>query len=249
MTQLVEVADRVWVARYAAYDVNVTVLGGERGLVVVDSRESVEAGRELAADVAALGRGEVVAVVNTHDHVDHVGGNTALGAPEVVAHEDADVPTATRTFSSVSTLDLGDRVVELFHPGRAHTAGDLVVRVPDADLLVVGDLVEEATPPWYGADSWPLDWPIALDMVLGLASGSTVVVPGHGIPVDRDFVEQQRGDVGIVAETLRDLAGRGVPRAEALAAASWPFPPEHIAEGVARAYDQLPQARRTLPLV
>ena len=49
-----------------------------------------------------------------------------------------------RTFSSAIALDLGDRYVELVHPGRGHTAGDLVVRVPDADVVLAGDLVEQA---------------------------------------------------------------------------------------------------------
>ncbi|WP_110182514.1 MBL fold metallo-hydrolase [Nocardioides solisilvae] len=253
MPELVEVADRVWVARYAAHDVNVTVVGGERGALVVDTRESEQAGRELLEDLRRLGLVTVTAVACTHDHFDHVGGNGALAAAypglEVVAHEDAAVPGVTRTFSSVHVLDLGDRAVELFHPGRAHTSGDLVVRVPDADVLVAGDLVEEATPPWYGEDSWPMEWPVALDLVLGLVSPGTVVVPGHGAPVDRDFVERQRADVGTVAETLRDLVGRGVPEADALAAATWPFPPEHVAAAVPRAYAQLPRAQKLLPLV
>ena len=47
----------------------------------------------------------------------------------------------------------GDRHVELIHPGRGHTAGDLVVRVPDADVLLAGDLVEESDPPFIGDDS------------------------------------------------------------------------------------------------
>ena len=66
---------------------------------------------------------------------------------------------ADHTFSSVRSIDLGDRVVELVHPGRGHTGGDLVVRVPDADVLLAGDLVEESAPPSYGPDCFPLDWP------------------------------------------------------------------------------------------
>ena len=50
----------------------------------------------------------------------------------------------TETFSSARAVDLGDRMVELVHPGRGHTAGDLVLRVPDADLVFAGDLVEES---------------------------------------------------------------------------------------------------------
>ena len=47
-----------------------------------------------------------------------------------------------QTFSSVTTIDLGDRAVELVHPGRGHTDGDLVVRLDDADVLLAGDLVD-----------------------------------------------------------------------------------------------------------
>ena len=106
-----------------------------------------------------------------------------------------------RTFSSAAVVDLGDRVLELVHPGRAHTSGDLVVRVADADVLVAGDLVEESGPPAYGPDSFPMEWPLALDVCLQLCTDRTVVVPGHGAPVDRAFVMDQRADIGVVAET------------------------------------------------
>lgn len=286
-----EIADRVWLARRDWFDVNVTVVGGDRGLVVVDTHGSTRAGRELVEDVRRLatrtgrhpGDG-VVAVVNTHWHFDHSFGNEAFreawpqlpihaheGAREELeqgaarvqqryADDPADPHTAdvlaTRvvlpdhTFSSVRVLDLGDRALELLHPGRAHTGGDLVLRVPDADVLVAGDLVEESAPPSFGEDSWPMEWPLALDVVLGLTTPRTVVVPGHGAPVDRDFVEEQRNTIGIVAETVRDLAARGVPVAEALeTAAEWPWPREHLATAVERAYAHLPRSQKRLPLV
>ena len=68
-----------------------------------------------------------------------------------------------------------------------------------------------------------MDWPLSLDIVIGLVTPSTVVVPGHGAPVDRDFVETQRNEIGVLAETIRDLATRGVPADQAVAAAQWPY--------------------------
>ena len=150
-------------------------------------------------------------------------------------------------------LDLGDRLVELVHPGRGHTGGDLVVRVPDADVLLAGDLIEESAVrdrvPGFGADSYPMDWPLSLDLVLGLLTPASVVVPGHGAPVGRDFVEEQRNAIGIVAETIRDLATRGVPVDEALDAAEWPFPKKYLADAVRRGYEHLPRSQQRLPLV
>ncbi len=282
-----EIADRVWVARHEWFDVNVTLVGGGRGLMVVDTHASGRAARAVVDDVRRLGAGDVVAVVNTHEHFDHTFGNGTFrreyGEVPIHAHEvaaertvpagerikglyDAEpddphrdevqetaIVAADQTFSSAVALDLGDRMVELVHPGRGHTGGDLVVRVPDADVLLAGDLVEESAArnavPGFGSDCYPMEWPLTLDVVLGLTTGSSVVVPGHGAPVDRDFVEEQRNAIGIVAETIRDLATRGVPLDQALAAADWPFPREELEHAVRRGYEHLPRSQRRLPLV
>ena len=278
-----EVGDRVWVAHYEFIDVNVGLVGGERGLVVVDTYASAPLARGVVDDVRALGAGEVVAVVNTHEHFDHTFGNgtfrqeygadlpihaTEEAAARTVAsgeawkakseaYDDPRVPDvrateivpADRTFSSAAVVDLGDRYLELLHPGRGHTGGDLVVHVPDAEVLLAGDLVEESGPPAYGDDSHPMDWPLTLDLVLGLLSPAATVVPGHGALVDRAFVEEQRGLIGVVAETIRDLAAQGVPVDEALAAAEWPYPAERLAHAVRRGYAHLPRSQKRLPLV
>ncbi|MFA6577133.1 MAG: MBL fold metallo-hydrolase, partial [Nocardioides sp.] len=131
---------------------------------------------------------------------------------------------------------------------RGHTAGDLVVRVPDCDTLLSGDLVEESAAPGFGGDCYPLEWPWTLDIVLGLTTSSSVVVPGHGAVVDREFVEVQRNQIGLVAETVRDLAGRGVKVEDALDAGEWPFPRSALADAVRRGYEQLPRSQKRLPL-
>jgi glyoxylase-like metal-dependent hydrolase (beta-lactamase superfamily II) len=103
--------------------------------------------------------------------------------------------------------------------------------------------------PGLGDDCFPMDWPISLDLVLNLVGPDTVVVPGHGAPVGREFVQEQRSALGVVAETIRDLAGRGVPLDQALDAADWPYPREHLADAVRRGYEHLPRSQKRLPLV
>ena len=256
MSEFTEVADRVWVARYQAYDVNVTVVEGEAGLLVVDTHGSVEEGRAVLADLRRLSTRPLAAIVNTHEHFDHTYGNPAFleeGVVPVLAHETAaanspETVRADTTFSSVSSIDLGDRVVELIHPGRGHTGGDIVVRLGDADVLLAGDLVEESGHPAYGEDSYPLEWPWTLDLVLELVGPDTVVVPGHGTPVGREFVQEQRSAIGVVAQTIRDLAARGVTVDEALGSTQWPYPGEHLANAVRRGFEHLPRSDKRLPL-
>lgn len=279
-TPFEEIADRIWVARYPWFDVNVGLVAGEAGLVLIDTNASADLARETLAAVRRISSAPILAAVNTHVHFDHVLGNAVLAAEgaELVAHEhaaaalldhveqtrrdlaedlDPRVPgllatepaVPTRTLSSALALDLGDRALEVIHPGRGHTDGDLVVRVPDADVVFAGDLVEESGMPDLGADCFPMDWPASVDLMLGLTGERTRIVPGHGAVVDQDFVHEQRSAIGVVAETIRDLATRGVPLDQALAAAEWPYPAENLADAVRRGYEQLPRVRRQLPLV
>ena len=282
MSKFTEVGERVWVARYEWYDVNVSVVEGEAGLLVVDTHASTKAAQEVIADLRRLSSRPVVGLVNTHEHVDHTFGNAAFreeyGEVPITAHEVAAFNTvshgeqvkacslargdhraeemaetpivpADHTFSSVATIDLGDRAVELIHPGRGHTGGDLVVRIDDADVVLAGDLVEESGAPAYGDDCFPMDWPRSLDLALELIGPTTVVVPGHGVPVDRDFVQEQRASIDVVARTIHDLAGRGVALDQALESAQWPYPIEHLGDAVRRGYEQLPRAAKRLPLI
>ncbi|HEV7707785.1 MAG TPA: MBL fold metallo-hydrolase [Asanoa sp.] len=93
-----------------------------------------------------------------------------------------------------AVLDVGGRLVTLFHFGRGHTAGDLVVHVPDADVVIAGDLVEESGPPAFG-DSFPLEWPGTVAALLRLTTPQTLVVPGHGAPVGQGFVTGQHEEL------------------------------------------------------
>lgn len=262
-----EVADGCFVGRHQPYDVNSAVIVGGEGVLVVDTRASLAQGRSLAGHVRLLTSVPVAHIVNTHAHFDHLFGNGAFAGVPAVAHDSVplDLPghverIARRhgletddphrddvlatvvvppevTFSSAWSTDLGDRYVEVVHLGRGHTAGDVLVRIPDADLLCAGDLVESSNPPSYGADCYPLEWGATLEQVSSLIGAGTVVVPGHGPPVDKAFVLQQRLDVVDVGEQIRALAHRGVPVHEALAQAGWPFPVEGLDDAVLRGYE------------
>ncbi len=247
-----EVAEGVWVRRFDPFNVNVTVLDVGGGLVVVDTRTSLVEGEEIRASLREISRRKVVGVVNTHHHVDHVLGNGAWPKVPRYGHErcterwedieglkmeaagwfplaqrqdvwDAPVLPPDHTFTSSMPLGIGDREVVLHHPGRGHTDNDIVVHLPDVDVLLAGDLVEEGAPPDFD-DSYPAEWPATLTRVMSLASG--VVVPGHGEVVDADFVAAQRDELADLAawlDTPEDERGEA-PYAEdvvAVAARRW----------------------------
>lgn len=270
-----EVGAGVFVRRYPFLDQTIgAILGRERALVI-DTRATSLQARELIQDLRQLTRLPWV-VANTHVHFDHAFGNAAFRPCEIWSHAGcadalrlhgpaqrdnvvrwvpdlADELRATpldppdRTFEDAVDLDLGGLVVELRHLGRGHTDHDVVVRSPDTGIIFAGDLVEHGAPPGF-EDSFPLDWPATLGMLLDLADG--VVVPGHGEPVSRDFVENQLTEVAFLAETARrawpELRDSGHdPRRhapqhlvdEAARYLGWPSEPVHAAlsRGLAQA--------------
>src|SRR6188768_894988 len=95
------------------------------------------------------------------------------------------IPGLTRptdTFEEATTIDLGNRSVELRHLGRGHTTGDLVVWLPDERICFAGDLVEAEAAPYMG-DAHISNWSTTtLDNVAAL--GADQLVGGRG-PVVR----------------------------------------------------------------
>jgi glyoxylase-like metal-dependent hydrolase (beta-lactamase superfamily II) len=134
----------------------------------------------------------------------------------------------------LATLTVGGRPVQLRFLGRGHTDNDLVLTVPDAGLVIAGDLVEEGAPPQFGS-AYPLDWPATLDALAELVAGP--LVPGHGAVVDRAYVEAQRAEhAGLVAKARQGHAD-GRPAADV--AKELPYFGELATEAVERAYLQL----------
>ncbi|MGC9665704.1 MBL fold metallo-hydrolase [Planosporangium sp. 12N6] len=151
------------------------------------------------------------------------------------------VATATirppdHTVHLAATLDVGGRPVVLRHLGRGHSIGDLVAHVPDVDVLIAGDLVEEGAPPSFG-DGFPLEWPSTLFAMLELTSSATVVVPGHGAVVGPAFVRAQHADLTTLEWLIRDGHTDGATVDEVAARA--PFGPDAARVAVARGYAEL----------
>ena len=227
-----EVRSGVYVAVAEPESVNLGLIVGSRRTLLVDTWSSPALGRTLRSSVGAVTDMPLTAVVITHWHYDHAFGLAAFADVPRIAHESvhsrllsAEAARESKRLSvdphelgqpnveiAVATaIDLGDRRVEIAHLGRGHTDGDLVVVVPDADVLFVGDLLESAGPPSFGPDSVPDEWPATVDAVIGLMTATTLAIPGHGEPVGRAFVFEQRGWIAAQAAEKRTPPGPTVP--------------------------------------
>ena len=240
-----EVGDRVFTRRFEFLDQQIGVVLGGDDVLVVDSRSNEAQAREVASELRELTRSPISVVVNTHWHWDHAWGNRALRPATIWGHvrtaerlsedwsgliddladaypDSADdyrsvvLDPPDRTFTERATVELGDRVVELSHHGRGHTDSDIVAFVPDARVLFAGDLLENDASPSFG-QSYPLDWPGAIERLVPLATGA--VVPGHGSVGDRAFVEGQLTAQREIAALARRIHAGELDLEAAIAAA------------------------------
>jgi len=113
-----------------------------------------------------------------------------------------------RTFDGgAATLefDAGGRRIDLRYLGRGHTDNDILILVPDADVMFAGDLVENGATPFFD-DGYPMEWPATLERLVDLVTGA--VVPGHGDVGDRGFAVRSMVEIRQIAE-LASLVHEG----------------------------------------
>ncbi|HEY5821072.1 MAG TPA: MBL fold metallo-hydrolase [Propionibacteriaceae bacterium] len=218
-----EVAPGVHVAIAEPETVNLGLIVGSERVLLVDTGSSPTQGAAVRSSITAVTDLPLAAVVVTHWHFDHAYGLAAFADVLTIGHESvrprltspeaaaeavrlgfdaAELVPPSREIVVATSLDLGGRRVEIAHLGEGHTEGDLIVVVPDADLLFAGDLIESAGPPSFGSDSVPGAWAGTLDGLIGLMTGGSTLVPGHGEPVDREFVFEQRGRIAAGAQPI-----------------------------------------------
>jgi cyclase len=104
--------------------------------------------------------------------------------------------------------------IDILPLGNAHTTGDLVVHVPDARVVFVGDMIGWPVP-LVGADqSRVREWAGTLKRVRDL--GAKAIVPGHG-PVMRDYKHLDR--IAALMTTITQRVDEARARTESLDAA------------------------------
>jgi glyoxylase-like metal-dependent hydrolase (beta-lactamase superfamily II) len=147
--------------------------------------------RAQADDLAHKGAGYLALFRGLGDDIAHQLEGVTLAEPDVVYDRDHD-------------LDLGGRIVRLRPTGRAHSRGDQVIHVPDADVLFTGDLVETgrfAIFPWFpphDTDVSGVRWIDVMDRLTTLRP--TTVVPGHGHLGGPDLLTDQRAYLSLLRD-------------------------------------------------
>lgn len=217
---------------------NIGVIGGTHSVLVVETGMGPGNAGTVLKFAADYADGRKLYLTTTHFHPEHAFGaqvfsgaatflvNKAqaedlatkgpgylgmfrrLGEPVARQLEGVEPATPDIVYDTSYDLDLGGRVVRLRATGRAHSKGDQVVTVPDAEVMLTGDLAEAgqfAIFPWFPPHDTDVSGIRWIEVIRRLAAiGPRVVVPGHG-DIDgprlladvRDYLELLRDETWV----------------------------------------------------
>ncbi len=216
-------------------DPNTGVIIGDESVMIVEAQATPRLARKVMDCVRSVTDKPVSHLVLTHYHAVRVLGASAYGAREVIMSDTARAQVAERgqedwdsefgrfprlfqgheeipgltwpttTFSDRMTVYLGKRRVDIMHLGRAHTAGDAVIWVPDQEVMFTGDIVEYHSACYCG-DGHFGDWPDTLAAIAEFAPKSIAPGRGDALVGEKMVAEALANTADFVASTYRPVA-------------------------------------------
>lgn len=206
---------------------NSTFLVSDNGILVVDTGLNALEGRKLLAAIRLVSAAPVRWIVNTHYHPDHRGGNAVFGPDAIIIStsftrehvipppDNAKGPEVALalnlTVRANLTLFVGSHRVEIYHPGPAHTMGDLVVYFPDQQTIATGDLfLTNSCPAMDDGDME--NWIAALESMLSLPLEH--VVPGHFELATKVELNHFHDYLNVLGKQVREMRGKGMSAEE-----------------------------------
>ncbi|MFI9328472.1 MBL fold metallo-hydrolase [Kitasatospora sp. NPDC052868] len=231
--RLEEVADGVFAyvqpdGGWCLNNAGVIVSGGRTALI--DTAATEARARRLREAVRTVSPTMPDYLVNTHFHGDHVYGNFVFPEALVIGHErtrsemaaaglhlttlwpevcwgDLQPSLPTLTYRDGLTLHVGDTVVELIHPGPAHTTDDTVVWLPGQRVLFTGDIVMSGVTPFCAMGSVSA----SIAVIGRLRSlGARTVVTGHGPVGGPEVFDETERYLRWIQEVARDGLAAGL---------------------------------------
>ena len=221
----IKIADSLYVIHNDFVPGNTTALVTNEGVLLVDDKFEVDF-PNIVAEVKKITSQPIKYVVNTHHHSDHSGSNAKMQAinVQVVASEQArenmvdgkQPGLPTMVFDHHAHIFLGGKNVELYHFGRAHTNGDVVVLFHAQRTLAAGDMFTygDATPELidYSGGGSAKEWTSTLDSALQLDFDN--VIPGHGTPTTKAEMRKFRDSSLRLRNRVHELVTQKKSRAD-----------------------------------
>jgi cyclase len=250
---------------------NFGIVVGPKSLLAIDAGGGPQHARNFIAAAKPLQK-PFDRVILTHEHPDHIVGLTQFPAGiEIVAQQETRAQMVkmgqpatpaywstnpawgnsgdvnriilpTVTFHDRMSVYYGDTQVEFSWPGRAHTSGDALIRIPKARVMFLGDIGFFGVTPLNGS-GFIADWIKVCDRLLQDPELETLV-PGHGPVGGKQDLREMRDYLALLLQAGQRSYAAGISAGRAAAQldlgkyASW-TDADRVATNMARLYSEL----------
>lgn len=204
---------------------NVLVLTGTDGTFLVDSMYAPMHSKLLGA-LQDITEQKVRYIVNTHLHGDHTAGNAAFAEEGALVISQANtrdrmlaqnnpLPVATipvLTYDTSMTIRMNGETVDIFWPEAAHTDGDSIIYLRDANILHAGDVPSSLRYPNIGVNDGGTvaGMMAAARLIMKVANPQTRIIAGHlGPVVGFNEIEQQLVMFEAVSARIQTMIDEG----------------------------------------
>jgi glyoxylase-like metal-dependent hydrolase (beta-lactamase superfamily II) len=213
------------------------------GVLVVDTQFADTAPNFLTGLKERTPR-QIDVVINTHHHPDHTGGNAVMraAARQLVGHvrsaenqknsggRGGTTPTLPDvTFTDTWNVTIGDETIRARHWGIAHTGGDAAIHFEQANVVHLGDLLNNRGYPNCDAPAGGSvhGWMSVLEKMAPAYPADALYIYGHaesGYPFigTRQDLMSQRDYFTAVVETAQRALKAGRSRDEAIKVSTLP---------------------------
>lgn len=205
------------------YTTNVLLMTGPEGILLVDANTKANA-EELKKVVESFGKGEPKYIINTHRHVEHIGGNAIFGSDPIIyghylipkklksgSYIFNEFPPETYPDSLISqptTLTFNGEKIDLIPMGGSHDDNEIIVHFEKNKIVHLSSLINGMNFPSIDSDGDLFQFAPLVKKAIEILPDDVTIISGHnGHATYNDlskYVEMIEGSIARVDQGLKE---------------------------------------------
>lgn len=218
-----QVSEQVHLLKGIDYGTNIGLISTSDGLVLIDPMPGDEHLSALDDAIQSLCAKPVKFILNTHEHVDHTGGNQHFiqqGARLVPTQDTVPlqkIPTQKVPSQKIPSQKVPLQNIVPMQPVipdilaaqvSSHSSADWIYFHPQSNSLFVGDIIDNSWHPTFYAGGLS-GFNAAINHILAIGNEDSLIVPGHGKPSSKASLRRFQQNTNDWVQQIESLIDSG----------------------------------------
>jgi cyclase len=191
-----KLSDEAYLLKSANYNTTIGALKTSKGIILIDPMPGEDNLSALSKAIQTIYDSQAVYLLNTHQHEDHVGGNSYFVKGGAV------LLNSTEDLAEIKTVEV-----------KSHRSADRVFFHSKSNTIFVGDIYDTDWHPTFYAGGIA-GFVSAVDAILELGDENSLIVPGHGKPTRKTELKMFRQNTLDWVSKVKELKESGMVLSE-----------------------------------